>query len=363
MTNILVVEDDPSVLDNIVDTLEAEGFSVRGAENGRVALNEIHDFRPNLVICDILMPDIDGFALLDKFSRDPSLAIIPFVFLTALAERETRRKGMELGADDYLTKPFSSAELLAAVKARLKKVDIIHEKHQSELEQLRRNIIYALPHEMRTPLAFILGYAEMLEYEYCTAKREVIGQWAKLITKSGKRLHRVLENYLVYAQLDLAEGDPRFAAALRSHMTDNVPAIVKETAEQIAAEAGREADLELITTPIILRLAGDDLRKIIRELVDNAFKFSETGTKVKLEITRADPYCVISLRDHGRGMTAEQIQQLGAYMQFKRRLYEQQGLGLGFAIAMRLVKFHGGHLKVTSNPDEGTLIRIEFSAP
>jgi class 3 adenylate cyclase/tRNA A-37 threonylcarbamoyl transferase component Bud32 len=122
---VLVIEDEPSIRNNITLMLKVEGYSAVGAENGRVGLEAARSDPPDLILCDVMMPEMDGFAVLDALRGEPRFAEIPFIFLTALDDRSSMRRGMNLGADDYLPKPFTRAELLEAVNSRLKKFETL----------------------------------------------------------------------------------------------------------------------------------------------------------------------------------------------------------------------------------------------
>jgi CheY-like chemotaxis protein len=120
MPKILVIEDEPQMRKNILTILVMEGFDALGAENGRLGLEMIQTHQPDLILCDVMMPDLDGYAVLKALRADPATAEIPFVFLTAKGERGDFRAGMNLGADDYLTKPVVLDDLLKAIHVRLK---------------------------------------------------------------------------------------------------------------------------------------------------------------------------------------------------------------------------------------------------
>lgn len=128
MHTILIIEDDPSICANMELILRMEGFAVRTAENGSAGLAAILKQRPDLILCDILMPDMDGHALLDALKQNRECADIPFIFVTALGSRDDIRGGMSAGADDYLTKPFSADELIAAVTGRLSRLEAIRQR-------------------------------------------------------------------------------------------------------------------------------------------------------------------------------------------------------------------------------------------
>jgi serine/threonine-protein kinase len=125
MKKILVIEDDPLILANILELLAEEGFRGLGAPDGRAGVGLALAEEPDLIICDIMMPDLDGFGVLEWLRRYPRLARVPFIFLTARASRRDLRAGMEVGADDYITKPFMRVELLAAIRGRLRRLDAL----------------------------------------------------------------------------------------------------------------------------------------------------------------------------------------------------------------------------------------------
>lgn len=129
MKKILLIEDNPEMRENTAEILEFSNFEVTTAENGRIGVAKAREFQPDLILCDIMMPELDGYGVLHLLGRDPATAGIPFVFLSAKAERSDVRKGMQLGADDYLTKPFEEMELLEAIEARFKRSEIVRKEY------------------------------------------------------------------------------------------------------------------------------------------------------------------------------------------------------------------------------------------
>jgi CheY-like chemotaxis protein len=361
MATILIIEDEPAILDTIIDTLEAENYETYGAGNGQKGLEMARRHLPDLILCDVMMPVKDGFQVLKELRQDELTSTIPFIFLTAKSERKDMRQGMELGADDYIPKPFTAHELLSAVGTRLNKQRHVAEHYEKSMNELRRNIVYALPHEMRTPLQSILGFAEMLKMDADTLDGDQIRMMADHILAGSNRLYRLIENYLVYAQIEVMAAGLDQTGMLCSENAIDPGELITDVVQQKAAQYNRQDDvaLELFYRPKF-HIPEDDLRKIIDELADNAFKFSDKGKKVYLRSTKEDERFVLYLRDHGRGMSADQVDKLGAYMQFERALYEQQGVGLGFTVAHRLVDLHHGQLRVKSHPQHGTQIQLIF---
>lgn len=161
MKKILVIEDEQIIRENILKLLKAEGFDVTGAENGAKGLYAAVSNLPDVIICDVMMPELDGYGVLVALRSNPVTATLPFVFLTGKAERSEMRQGMELGADDYLTKPFTKAELVGAISSRLKKQEAVAEQYNTlraqscaliqdandKLEQIKTSLCDALERE------------------------------------------------------------------------------------------------------------------------------------------------------------------------------------------------------------------------
>jgi DNA-binding response OmpR family regulator len=136
MKKILLIEDNQDIRENTGEILELANYKVTLAENGREGITHAMKEKPDLIICDIMMPDLDGYGVLHLLSKNESLADIPFIFMTAKADRSDYRKGMEMGADDYITKPFDDIELLNAIEARLKKSAILRNDFSQDLAGL-----------------------------------------------------------------------------------------------------------------------------------------------------------------------------------------------------------------------------------
>lgn len=358
MAKILVIEDERIIRENILEFLEIENFEVFGAENGKVGIALAIENKPDLIVCDVMMPEIDGYSVLKILREEPSTATIPFIFLTALADKADTRKGMELGADDYLTKPCSPSQLLAAIKIRLEKQAAFKLQQAQKLDALRNNIIQALPHELRTPLNGILGFADLLLNEYESLESSEVREMLEEIRRSGKRLYRLVQNYLLYAELELISTDENRIQALRNCHPTQCQGLISDTALKIAKDAERQSDLHLNIAEAEVQISPTRLQKLIEELVDNAFKFSSPGTSVTLTGTLQNNQYILIIEDRGRGMNDPQISEIGAYMQFERKLYEQQGSGLGLVISKRLAELHNGHLHIESIGGEHTTISL-----
>jgi signal transduction histidine kinase len=306
------------------------------------------------------MQKMDGYLTLSVLRNEPSTAAIPFILMTGLADNAGMRHGMELGADDYLPKPFTIDGLYAAVDARLKKAQTLREEAERKLADLRDNISLMLPHEMRTPLNGILAYGEILAAEAGTLPAGEVAEMGKVIHDSGKRLERLIENFLIYAQMELLGADAHKVSALRQKQTRSPARLIEEHARGQARAADRADDLALELADLPMPISEDYLARIVDELVQNAFKFSERGRPVSVTLSSTPNGVVLSVTDRGRGFSTEHITRVGAYMQFDRKMQEQQGMGLGLTIAKRLTELHGGTLSIQSERGATTAVTVKL---
>lgn len=358
MTRILVVEDDEASRENLLFLLEAEGFETCGAADGRAGVEQAREHLPDLIVCDIAMPELDGYGVLAELRGDPVTASIPFIFLTAKTDRSDMRQGMELGADDYLTKPFRRDDVLKAISTRLDKQATVTKKFQKKLDDLRGSIALSLPHELRTPLTGIMGYSSILAEDYAAMSPKEIGDMAQSIYRSAERLNRLVLNFVLYTELQVATQDPEYAEALLGNGRCPAASTITDAAHRLAHQMERASDLLATVDEATAKIDGKFLEKIVQELLSNAFKFSPAGTPVHVVGKRDEREFTLSISNQGRGMTPDQIADLGAFKQFDRTRHEQQGQGLGLTIAKRLVELHGGRLTVESVPEQSLTVRI-----
>jgi len=360
MSRILVIEDNEAVREEIAMILQFEHFSVQAVGDGRLGVEAATAEPPDLVLCDLMMPQMNGYETLAALREVSSTATVPFVFLTARSERADLRKGMELGADDYLTKPVMAEELLAAVRAALAKKMRASSETEAKLSGVRDRIAATLPHELQTPLTTILGYGEIMQTDAASIESEEVAAMARQIVGAATRLHRLTENFVLFAQLELLAQRPEGIHLADDGNRDRA-ADLEEVARRKATEAGRSDDLRLDCAEGPAVAAGaHHFRKMIEELVDNAFKFSERGSHVLVKADVADGHLVVQVTDNGRGLSAGQIEAAGPYVQFDRERFEQQGMGLGLAVTRRLAELYGGSLGLTSVPGQGTTVTISL---
>ncbi len=360
MKKILVIDDEEWLRDMVRMALSQKGYEILEAENGAIGIEIARRSLPDLILCDVNMEKVDGYLTLSSLRNEPSTSAIPFILMTGLADNAGMRHGMELGADDYLPKPFTLEGLYAAVEVRLSKAQKVRELAEKELASLRDNISLMLPHELRTPLNGILAYGEILSTDAATLSPQEISEMGQVIQNSGRRLERLVENFLVYAQIEISMADPHRLAVLQKHNAELPTALIEAKARAQAETFHREADLSFDLAPVTMPISEDYLSKVVTELTQNAFKFSEPGTPVQVRLSKGPEFVELAVSDKGRGFSTDHISRIGAYMQFERKLHEQQGLGLGLIICKRLAELHGGSLAITSERGSRTVVTFRL---
>ncbi|NEO31075.1 MAG: response regulator [Symploca sp. SIO3C6] len=195
MKKILVIEDEESVRENLMELLEAEEFEVFGAADGIAGIDAAQQHQPDLILCDVMMPKADGFEVLNTLRQEPITAMIPFIFLTARADKADLRRGMEMGADDYITKPFTLTELLNAISVRLKKNASLEQFSQEKTAHLHTNIPLPMPEAIRSPLNGILNLSQLIIKQSDSLERNEIREMSECIYESAQSLSRLMGDF------------------------------------------------------------------------------------------------------------------------------------------------------------------------
>ncbi|MFH0988399.1 MAG: HAMP domain-containing sensor histidine kinase [bacterium] len=358
MTRVLVIDDEDSIRESLTIMLRLNGYNTISATNGAEGMELARRERPDLIISDIRMEFVDGFQLLSYIRNQPETSSIPFILITGEPDHAKMRYGMELGADDYLVKPFTQVELIGAIRARLEKHQKLITEAEVKLVELRAQLSTALPHELTTPLNGILGYADILRKQFAELEPIEVHQMAERIYKNGRRLQRLVENFLLYAQLEILKSDSQKTDALKKNRTPDAAKLLDMAARHSAYEAERTNDLTLELQTAEVTISADYFKKIFEELFDNALRYSKKGTPISVQASPNGKFYRLRIEDNGRGMTSEHVRLIGAYMQFDRKFYEQQGSGLGLIVARRLTEVHGGTLHIESEYGKGTTLIV-----
>ena len=360
---VLVVEDRRDLLVAVERILEKESYTVQIAGDGLEALQIMEEARPDLIVADIMMPRMDGYALYEAVRARADWVPIPFIFLTAKAAAEDVLKGKEMGAEDYLTKPLNRQQLVVAVRSRLRRAQAIRASTEAEFDRLKRQIVTVLGHELRTPLTYITGYTEMALEDAPSLSPGEFEQFLWGIKRGADRLTRLVQEMLVLIQLDMgqAEKDYRVLARVRR----DLGAVVEETTSEYAAQAvkaGVSLETRLPEDLPAVRLCEPFFANALGRLVDNGIKFSRgEGKHVTVSSQAVEGWVEVAVADEGVGIAPSEIPHLfERFRQIDRERMEQQGVGLGLAIAQQLIRLHGGEIRVESEVGQGSAFTIRL---
>lgn len=352
---ILVIEDELTLRKGIVNILDFEGYNVIEAENGSIGLQKALEIIPDLILCDIMMPEMNGHQVLSELAKNEKTKLIPFIFLTAMADKHDIRQGMELGADDYILKPFTRDDLLNAVKKRLDKKQEVEKLHKSDMDDLRKRILTHIPHELLTPLNGIIGFSDYLSDNADEMGNDEIKEMAKNINLSGERLLNLINHYLLYIQIA-----SRHKSDFIRNRIEEVDNIVNEAAFQIADKYNRRKDLKTNISVSHCKFGALEFCIIINELIDNAFKFSVSGNEVRINTSMSSHYFELEIINQGIEFPDNSVDKIGAFIQFNRNVQEQQGSGLGLIICKLLVERFDGKLLIESIKNYGTKLIVQI---
>ncbi|NPD84248.1 response regulator [Lentimicrobium sp. L6] len=360
MKKILVIEDTENVRENIIEILETEDYEVHGAENGRIGLEVAANIQPDLVLCDIMMPEMDGYETLKQMRENVSTSTTPFIFLTAKNTRQDQRAGMELGADDYIPKPFTMEELLGAVSMRLKRSEEFIQKSEEKLNELTKNMGTPITEVINEPLKAIVGFSKMLMTEYSNMEKFEMAEFNQLIYKAGMKLNSIVGKSFLYYQLEALALDKIKMAEKMKESSLNIKSLAENRVAEVANDMRRTDDIIISLEDTNLQVPADYFLAVITEIVENAFLYSPKRTAVRVIGGKDGDQYIITVRDEGLGMTQEQISKIGAYQKFQDDLEGKSGVGLGLNNSKKVVELFGGSFLIKSSLGMDTTVRFSF---
>lgn len=365
MTKILIIEDETTIREEMGDWLILEGYEVLTAKDGVEGIELAYQHQPDLIICDIAMPRLNGHSVLLELQSHPETVAIPFIFATARAEIEDIRHGMTLGADDYIIKPFTRLQLLESIQARLKrKANVEDEKNQQieylasaladerEQQQLKSRLVSMFAHDFRNPLAVILSSSNLLRQYGQQLSEE--NKTAKLLRIEGsvQRLQNLLDEMLLVAEMET--GNLQFSPTLC-----NPTQLIEDVIESYKFIYGKTRQISISSTLDKEYLIDSRLvKQIVDNLLSNATKYSPVGSEILVTLSESHHTLQLTVRDHGIGIPEGDQPKLFKAFQRGSNVENIKGTGLGLAIVRHAVDLHNGEIRLESRPDLGTTFTI-----
>lgn len=343
MKTIMLVEDNNEVRNEIYDVFKMEGFDVIEAVNGLEGYLKATNNLPDIIISDIMMPVLNGYKMLQELKNNPITAQIPIIFLSALSSDQDIRKGMNLGAEDYLKKPINTEYLIQATKNKLKKISKFHEQY----DNIKTNITNILYHELNTPLSGIIGFSDYLRTQAHELSSDNVKKIAENIYISGERLNKLIKRYLHFSELKLKSLNMAEIKKTRNCDFIEIVDIIRKILE-LNQYKKRKNDFNVSLVPVKLKIKDYYFNLLMEELIDNAVKFSSPGHKIFIESFVKESTYTIKVKNQGFGLPKEKIMEINDFNQMDTKIYAQNGSGIGLSIVKLIMEIYGEDFEINS---------------
>lgn len=353
---ILVADDSTTNLDILYRILSRGGYEVIMAEDGIDALEAIKQTLPDLILLDVDMPRMDGFNVCQRIKSDEKTAHIPVIFISALDELGDKVRAFEVGAVDYIIKPFKVEELMMRVASQIL---LAHQQQEiMKLSEIKDHLIRTVSHDLKNPIHIVMGYAGLL-LDSNDLSSEQIAEMALQIHKSADKMYNLVTNLLDLTQIEAGV------------MWDFKPVVLNSVIEDVLLEhigSAQQKQLALYWEAPIdnMTIKGDPMRlqQVFNNLITNAIKYTPEGGQIDIDMWKADDQIFISVKDTGLGIPEADLPHIfEKFYRVNSVIHRQQeGTGLGLSIIAVIVQEHGGTVHVNSIEGQGSLFTIQLPA-
>jgi len=350
---IFIAEDSPESLKVLYQFLKAEEYRISAVGNGKKALEMIPKLLPDLILLDIMMPEPDGYTVCEQLQKNPVTKEIPIIFLTARTEKKEIVKGFEMGAVDYITKPFYGAELLARINTHLELK--FSRQALKELNATKDKFFSIIAHDLKNPLQGLLSSAEVLHSFFDAFNEEKKKELIRRFYDSSQQFAALLKNLLTWSMSQQGKIN------LKRQKLD-IGKAVEENLDLMKEEAGKK-DIALSSQSDRNAFVWADknmINTVLRNLLSNALKFTNPGGEVNVKTEIFEDQVKISISDNGIGIPPEDIPNLFRLDVHLSRngTVGEKGTGLGLILCKEFVEKNSGTISITSIPRDGTTFNI-----
>ena len=355
---ILVVDDNEQNLSILGNVLMSIGYEVVPASSGKEALESIAELLPDLILLDIMMPEMDGYEVCKIIKNDENTKEIPIIFLTAKIETEDIVKAFEYGAVDYVTKPFRKEELLARVKTHLELRRSL--KAEQELVKMKDKLLSIIGHDLRGPIGTFMMMLETVTDESNQFSVDKIMEYLNKMKGVSKSTYQLLENLLTWARSQ--------RKLIEYHRTEIKILTLVEHSLKVLGESAKNKSISLshkIEPELTVYCDENTISTVIRNLISNSLKFTEDGGYISVFGNNIDGFVQISINDTGIGMSESNLRKLFRQDQIFTKLGTngEKGTGLGLLLCKDFVEGNGGKIWVESEEGKGTTFYFTLPAP
>jgi signal transduction histidine kinase len=352
---ILIIDDDPALLMGLAATIKKHGYRIITAENGNQGFEKAKEVLPDLILSDVMMPPPNGFELRKLMSLEPRLSSIPFIFLTARSDLDDKVTAISDGADDYITKPFVTNELIARIGAVIRRVQIAesHGRDQAkviadaDLERVRHEILQNFHHEIRTPLTNIMMPLKLaIENKFSDTQEQ--SKFLKMALSNADRLESLTTDLILLSNID--QGNLN---TIRQSIDFNLD-IRTPVGKRLERYAAKNLEFSLdISSQDKINAPRREFTHALVHLVDNAFKFTAEDGKVHLRISpEGNGGVVLDILDDGPGISSQLHEKVFErfYQISQGDTREFEGMGVGLTIARTIFQSLKGEVKILESP-------------
>ena len=355
-SRILVVDDVLQNLQVVGTMLRNEGYDVMPAGSGTQALERVRVRMPDLILLDLMMPEMDGLEVCRRLKTDPAAQRIPIIFLTASNEMEHLVKGFEAGAVDYVTKPFNGPELLARVRTHLE-LKLARERLR-QMNDEKNEFMGIAAHDLRNPLSEIKGFAELVMEEAQALKHGELEEHGRRICNTAVRMAEMVQNLLDANRIERGEMKLKLAPIELCSVLGSVV----EAYRPRAAAKRQTIHLQNGTPPVTVLVDATVIVQVLENLVSNAVKYSPPGRNIFVRLNKSAEAVGCEVQDEGPGLSAEDQRKL--FGKFARLSAKPTGgepaTGLGLSIVKKMVEAMNGRVWCESEPGQGAMFVVEF---
>jgi signal transduction histidine kinase len=352
---ILVVDDNPTNIELLLVYLHEKKYRILVTRDGPNAIKRAISVKPDLILLDIMMPGMNGFETCERLKNEPETRDIPIIFMTALADIDTKLKGFELGAVDYVTKPFQKAEVCARIQTHLTIQD--QKTKLAQLNASKDRFFSIVSHDMKGAFGSLLSFTQYVSKSFDDWSREDLKRLIYEMSASAERNYKLLENFLEWSKTQMGATPFQPSRVLIEYIIVQAIQVFQEQADKkdikinydFNSEHYIQADPQMLAT-------------VFRNLISNAIKFTNSGGIVNVTCKELDDHLQISIADNGRGIDPDL---LGDLFCMDKKCHTigtagEKGTGLGLLLCKDLMEKHHGKIIVKSEKGQGTTFIIHL---
>jgi two-component system, sensor histidine kinase and response regulator len=348
--SVLVIDDEPDNFDVVETLLDGENYQLHYAPSGKGALDRLHSFQPDVILLDVMMPDLDGIEVCRRIKADPQWQTVPIIMVTALSAKEDLAQCLAMGADDFISKPVNGVELRARVHSMLR----IKQQYDSlqDLLKLREDMVNMIVHDLRNPLASIVLSTEILRLAGISPEKQQ--QKVEEIVSAGQQLQSLINSLLLMAKLESGKMSLNYTEVDLSALCISAVADI----EAIAAQKNLTFVSELPEPGGVVQVDAAIFRRVLDNLLSNAIKFSPSNSQVILRAEYLEPGAKVQVVDSGPGVSKDLQQRIFEKYEIGTLLPEVSQIGLGLAFCKMAIEAHHGFITGEDNHPQGSVFTV-----